>query len=152
MFRQGGRDRSTSAFERRFQATRARSERKHERVSTISGSYPGGPKKPTLRSKKESERHAVIPGVSDLEQWARRAKVATQRRNRARRIKIGFACALLAAGGLGSYVGLSTHTTPEQLAEEERSKVRVPGELSDQANRLINELWKMEDMERAPRR
>lgn len=67
-------------------------------------------------------------------------------------IQVGFACALLAAGGVGGYVGLSAHTTPEQLAEEERSKAQAPGELSDQANRLINELWKMEDLERAPRR
>ncbi len=121
-------------------------------VITISGSYPGGPKKQTLRSKRESERHAVIPGVSDLEQWARQAKVEIRQRKRARRIKVGFVCALLVAGGVGGYVGLSTHTTPEQLAEEERSKAQAPGELSDQANRLINELWKMEDLERAPRR
>ena len=121
-------------------------------VSTISGSYPGGPKKQTLRSKKESERHATIPGASDLERWARHARVEIQRRKRARRIKVGFACALLAAGGVGGYVGLSTHTTPEQLAEEERAKVQNSSEFSDQANRLLNELWKMEDLERAPRR
>lgn len=120
-------------------------------LSSISGSYPGGPKKQTLRSKKERKSHPTIPGVNDLERWARDARVETERRNRARRIKVGLVCVLLAAGGVGGYVGLSAHTTPEQLAEKERSKARSRGEISDQADRLINELWKMEDLERAPR-
>lgn len=122
-------------------------------MDRISGSYPGGPKRDQLRTDDERGFSKPIPRVADLERGARDLNRRRMHRMRRERRMIAVGVALVASGASGMYIGLQTHQSSEELAQAEREKTR-PSELDmvKEANRLMSELWKMEDLERVPRR
>jgi len=49
----------------------------------------------------------------------------------------------------GAALGLATHTTPEALTDAMDTERARDAEISREVNRLLLELWKMEDVEAA---
>lgn len=122
-------------------------------MNRISGSYPGGPKREQLKTKEERGFSKWIPRVVDLERSAGRRSL--RHRNRARRTHLLAVVGLtLVVSGIGGmYMGLQAHKSSEDLARAEREKAR-PADIDlllGEADRLLNELWKMEDLERTGR-
>jgi len=59
---------------------------------------------------------------------------------------------VITAGALGYYLGVRSHTPVEQVLEARSgSSADVNALVSGEVNRMLIELWKMEDAERAPR-
>lgn len=117
----------------------------------IRRSYPASPsksgpdaepdparKRPHLRRAEEIEARA---------QDRRRTRVTERRR---RRIIIGFVVALAVAGGAGFWLGLQSHRTAAEIAAEEEAAREERGfDLAAESDRIMRELWLMEDLERA---
>jgi hypothetical protein len=79
-----------------------------------------------------------------------RARRSVERRRRARNVRLiwGFILSLVAAGGLGLALGLESHATPEELAAPAQGpRGPLDREISEQVNRTLLELWRMEDVE-----
>ena len=75
---------------------------------------------------------------------------ARTKKLRKRRLLIGLVTFLVVGVGMGAYIGLQSRKTAEELAEQEAEGSEV--DIKKEADRLLNELWRMEDLERAPRR
>ena len=118
----------------------------------ISGSYPGGPSRD--RSEVDERADKRLDDLSSVEEIeARRGAgiVRTRGRRRRKRAVIGLAASIVIAGGAGVWMGLRSHRTAEELAAEQRAQAEAEFNLRRESDRLINELWKMEDLERAGR-
>ncbi len=63
---------------------------------------------------------------------------------------IGLVASLIIAAGVGTYLGLQSKKTAEELAQQEMEESE--SDTNKELDRLLNELWKMEDLERAPKR
>ena len=109
------------------------------------GTYLGGPQ--GAASVKEMRRPPRLMGVEEIEE--RIASRASQhgRRNRRKRLVLAFLLGISAAGGLGLILGHSTHTTPEEVAEALEVKRNPDSGISEEINRALLELWRMEEVE-----
>ncbi len=123
-------------------------------MDRISGAYPGGP------TRHEEPGHAELDEpprtIRSGEDQARRAGLrgrdARLRRRRIRAV-VGVSVTLLLSAAVGIYWGFSTVRASDELVEWEVGGVNKPdAELSREVGRLIDELWKMEELERLPRR
>ncbi len=120
-------------------------------LNRFSGGYPGGP-----RRHAEKEESGEPPGFEirhgeSIEASAMTRALSRSKRRRRRRLVIGLLTSLLLASSVGVYVGIrGNRRTAEELAQEQMMDGRTV--LEQEADRLINELWKMEGLERAPRR
>ena len=120
-------------------------------MGRIRGSYPGGPR----RDAGERDDDGLGPRVAKLESAeeidARWGRAATGRRlrTRQRRAWAILAAAVLLAGGTGLYFGFRSHRTSEQLTDEREAARRneLTDRLSQETNRMLIELWRMEDVE-----
>lgn len=73
-------------------------------------------------------------------------ELKTRRRRRSKLIAI--AVAVVVAGVAGVYLGLQAIVTPEELAEQARTEAEA-SELNDIVGDVMDELWRMEDVEAA---
>ncbi len=110
-------------------------------------SYPGGP---TVSGADSTKSTRQLKSGEDVEAYRELFAWRGRRSRRGRRLRVGVAAAVLIATLGGVYLGLATHRSAEQLADAVRSEGASP-HLTQEADRLMNELWKMEDMERHPR-
>ena len=111
----------------------------------IRGTFPGGPRRkdpapvrtkaPRLRRVREIEASVAKRGFDHI------------RRRRRRRVFTGFVFALTVAGGLGTVIGLRSHTTSEELVAAGAGREVPEMDISQDLNRTLLELWKMEDVE-----
>lgn len=122
-------------------------------MSRISGPYPGGPRRPS----EEPDDHEPVRVGSGEEVESRlqdRSRRERERRKR-RRIVVGLVAFFLVAGGIGTWIGLRSLRTAEEIAAEEEAREQeesgIEGVLRQERNRILRELWKMEDLERLPR-
>ena len=118
----------------------------------ISGSYPGGPSRD--RSDVDERADKRLDDLSSVEEIeARRGAGILRARGRRRRKRalIGIAASIVIAGGTGTWMGLRSHQTADELAAEQRAQAETQFNIRRESDRLINELWKMEDLERAGR-
>jgi hypothetical protein len=90
--------------------------------------------------------------VSEIEgRWARGSQ-RFRRKARRKRVIWGLVLSVLISGTVGVYLGYSSHRTDAELADELRqARTPVPSDLESQADRLINEMWKSEALEKTPR-
>lgn len=109
------------------------------------GIYPGGPHGTAFAS--QSQRPAYLPRVEEMEERKDRHFVRRVRRARRNRLAIGLALAVSVAGAFGFAIGKSSHTTAEGLMEAMEVEQDQASWLSDEINRTLLELWKMEDVE-----
>lgn len=117
----------------------------------IRRSYPGGPSKSGADAEPDAARKRPhLRRAEEIEARAqdrRRTRVAERRR---RRIIIGFVVALVVAGGAGFWLGLQSHRTAAEIAAEEEAAREERGfDLGAESDRIMRELWLMEDLERA---
>jgi D-serine deaminase-like pyridoxal phosphate-dependent protein len=121
-------------------------------MSKLRGSYPGGPRRgrdAPAEGDDSSSRARSLESAEEID--ARMGRAAARRRADKKRKRAWsiFAAALLLAGGAGLYLGFLTHRTSEQLTDEREAERQ--GDLSDQitseTNRMLMELWRMEDVE-----
>ena len=121
-------------------------------MGRIRGSYPGGPRRPGGTSEDDGDsgsRGRTLKSAQEID--ARRDRSVARRRSEMKRRRVWaiFAGALLLAGGAGLYMGFRTHRTTEQLTDE-REAERQGGfadQISSETNRMLMELWRMEDVE-----
>ena len=118
----------------------------------ISGSYPGGPSRDRSEvDKRADKRLNDLASVEQIETRRGTDEVRTRGRRRRKRLIIGLVVSILVAGSGGVFIGLQSHRTAEELAAEQRAQAEAEFNLRRESDRLINELWKMEDLERAGR-
>jgi hypothetical protein len=116
-------------------------------MSKLPGSYPGGPRREDKADLESRGRNLASAEEFD----ARRGRAASRRwaEKKKRRAWAVLTAAILLAGGTGLFLGFLTHRTTEQLSEEREAERQ--GGLSDQitseTNRMLMELWRMEDVE-----
>lgn len=112
----------------------------------IRGAFPGGPSHTELGAPAATPPH--LARVAELEAAVARRRRARTAKGRRRRVTVGVLATLAASLGLGIALGRASHASAAQLhAEAER---RMADDLvSAQVNRVLLELWKMEDVEAA---
>ena len=80
---------------------------------------------------------------------ASRIRAGKRKRNR---LILVLLVSVVTAGGGGLWVGLERHRTAEEGAQDmELNSTILQTELDKQADRIINEMWKTEALERIPR-
>ena len=111
----------------------------------ILGSFPGGPRR---RGPSEEPVPSVrLHRVEEIEAGIARRRLVLNRKRRRRRTVGGMVFALSLAGAAGLLVGLlSTSSAEELTAAQMESQSRERGASQD-LNRALLELWKMEDLE-----
>ena len=119
-----------------------------EREPRIGGSYPGGPSR---QGRGEERGEPRLERVDEIEERMSRARGRAARDRRARRIRIGFVLALCVAAGTGLALGLMSDRSTEDIAREREEERMQSRDVSQEVNRVLLELWKMEDLERVQR-
>ncbi len=114
-------------------------------MSQAIGIYPGGPHR--AASVKEMQRPPRLMRVEEIEKRIARRSIRHGRRKRRNRLVLALLLGASAAAGLGLILGYSTHTTAKELTDALRVK-RNPGSgISEEINRGLRELWRMEEVE-----
>lgn len=119
----------------------------------IGGPFPGGPRRPSDVEADDAYRRTRVGSGEDVEAARDRWVQERKAERRKRRLLIGALAFLIAAGGVGVWVGLDAVKSAEELVqEEERAREGGAGGIIErERERILQELWKMEDIERAPR-
>ena len=118
-------------------------------MSKIAGGYPGGPPHHDPQAQGADSRGPELRGGETVEASVVRHATGRTKKLRKRRLLIGLVTFLVVGVGMGAYIGLQSRKTAEELAEQEAEGSEV--DIKKEADRLLNELWRMEDLERAPR-
>ena len=116
-------------------------------MSRMQGMFPGGPRH---RGATSEPPDTLRPGEEVEAAITDHALDAKARRKRRSMLIALVAIGILALTG-GIYMGMRAQITAEQLAEEQREEGEA-GELDDVARRVLNELWRMEEIEAARNR
>ncbi len=120
-------------------------------MSKISGMFPGGPKRPGDANKDGDQTETPLRSGQDVEERIARGVGELKVRRRRRSTVIILAVAVVVAGVVGVYVGSQALVTPEELTEQARAE-REASELDDIAREVMDELWRMEEVEAARNR
>lgn len=121
-------------------------------MGQISGRYPGGPTRDRPQvDKKAAKGLDDLATVEEIEARRERDTTRIRVRRRRRRMVFGVVVCVVVAGGAGIWIGLRSHRTAEEIAAERRQQAAEEFDLRRTSDRLINELWKMEDLERQVR-
>lgn len=118
-------------------------------MSGFGGRYPGGPRRRDGDEDPVPRPH--LEGVDEIEDRRARSSTRYSTKRRARRVRIGFLVAILVSGGIGLALGYLSHQTPEDLAREQERARAESFDASQEVNRVLLELWKMEDLEKLDR-
>ena len=122
-------------------------------MSEMRGRYPGGPSRRTDPDDATPRRGKVhLATVEELEARAAEGSQARKGQSKRRRILVGVVVSVALALALGGYLGFSSHRTGEELASEmEGAQEQVEkSDMDRQMDRLIDEMWKTEALEKGP--
>ncbi len=96
-------------------------------------------------------RKVRLDSVETIEARAAAGAQARRRKQRKRRLALGIVFSIAVAAAIGGWLGLQSHRTDQEIAEGIRGQARgVEFDLNKQADRLINEIWKTEALEKLP--
>ena len=109
------------------------------------GIYPGGPH--GTASVKKMQRPPRLMRVEEIEKRIARRSIRHGRRKRRNRLVLALLLGVSAAGGLGLILGRSAHTSAEELTEALEVKQKPGSDISEEINRALLELWRMEEVE-----
>ncbi len=112
------------------------------------GRYPGGPSRDPDGKKGEGRRTPDLPATEELERRAQEKGVRQRRRKRRKRILTGFLVVLLAAAGVGLWVGIQAHRTSEEMVQEREGQ--TPTTSPDQQERMLQELLRQPQSQAEP--
>lgn len=112
-------------------------------MDSIRGVFPGGPRR--RRSDEGPSRRPAT--LAELSVQADRRRLARRERRRARRRRTGIVLALVGSAAVGFALGHQSHASPDSLRAELESANALDGAVSREVNRVLLELWKMEDVE-----
>ncbi len=115
-------------------------------MNQIHGMFPGGPMRPGDANQDGDQAETRLRSGEDVEAGIAAGQVELKARRRRRSTVIVLAVAVLVAGAAGVYVGLQALVTPEELAEQARTEEEA-SELDEIVDRVMDELWRMEDVE-----
>ena len=121
-------------------------------MSRIRGSYPGGPGRESGDTGDAPRRTRRLRSAEEIDARIGSAVRVRHERSRRRRAWSVLAAAIVAAGGAGLYLGFRAHRSAEQLtSEREAERTPPPFDITRETNRMLIELWRMEDVERQDR-
>ena len=80
-----------------------------------------------------------------------RRRVEKVRTRRRKRLAMGFGAALAIAAAAGFWMGYQANQTSEDIAAEQRQANEEGLDITRERNIILEQLWLMEDLERAPR-
>lgn len=109
----------------------------------VGSSYPGGPKRSS-----EDASPSRLWSTEDLEARGRQKVIRSRRAKKKRALLLVGAVSALAAGAFGYFLGIEARVEPPSQDAAETSADQT---MNQQINRLMLELWKMEDLERQGR-
>ena len=111
------------------------------------GTFPGGPRKSVVATERNAPTR--LASVQQIEEQAARSYTRRGSGRRRKRLFYGFLSAVAVSGALGLYMGLQSHTTLEEVRAAEAAAAKRPaaGEFSNELNKAMAELWRMEDVE-----
>lgn len=117
----------------------------------ISGSYPGGPRRPSNREGDAGPtRLETLEERADRDAFRRQARTGRRRR---RRWVIGLGASMVVAGGVGFLLGHQATRESEELAAERQeaaSRTGLEDMMHGEATRVIQQMWLSEIMEHPP--
>lgn len=122
-------------------------------MSELRGRYPGGPSRnPSDDDALQPRPRRELPTVEEIEARAAAGSQLFRFRRRRRRVAFGLALSVLLSAVVGIWLGWQSHRTDQELARELRKQaVEADFDLNREADRLINEIWKTEALEKRPR-
>jgi hypothetical protein len=85
--------------------------------------------------------------VADIEESISRRRLHAARRRRSVRVRVGLAAVVALAFAIGAVLGRRSHTTAAELTEAREAARTRDLDISQEVNRTLLELWKMEDVE-----
>lgn len=117
----------------------------------IRGSFPGGPRKKVPASERTSAPR--LERVEDIEERRAQSRVRRERSRRGKRTLYVFLGSVVVSGGVGVYLGSQNATSLDEIRASQQEEVGADDaaaemtEISAEINRVLLELWKMEDVE-----
>ena len=123
-------------------------------MGQISGAYPGGPRKRDEEEDRSAPRRRPdLSRAEDIEGRLHDRHRAAVRRRRRKRLLAGFLVAIVIAGVAGFWLGTQSNRTSEEIAAEQNGRSGQQGlDITRERNTILQQLWLMEDLERARRR
>ncbi len=115
----------------------------------IGGSYPGGPSRKEEGRAGDGGRRPDLTRAEDIEARAQDGHRARVRKRRRKRVAVGFVVAVVVAAAAGFWMGVESHRTADEIAAEEEQRQRSGFDFGAESDRLLQQLWLMEDLERA---
>lgn len=121
-------------------------------MTPMPGRYPGGPTRAGSESREAEEPRKVrLATVQEFETRVTSSSMKMKKKARHRRLVVGFFFSLIVAVVVGSYIGISSHRTEEEVAREmEGEAPPSKADMEKQMDRLIDEMWKSEALEKGP--
>ena len=118
----------------------------------ISGSFPGGPRKRVAAAERTSAPR--LRRVEDIEELAVGQHIRRTRDRRRKRVFYAVLVSVAISGATGWYLGIQNQSSLEEVRAQMAAQRATEsggdmGDLSSEVNRVMLELWKMEDVEYA---
>jgi len=122
-------------------------------MSGLRGRYPGGPSRRADPDDDTPHRGKVhLASVAEIEAKAAAGALHRRGQSRKKRLYIGLTVSVALALALGGYIGFSSHRTADELVQEMEGAATKAGksDLDRQMDRMIDEMWKSEALEKGP--
>ncbi len=117
----------------------------------IRGSWPGGPRRDG--EPQERTRPPQLQRVEEIEARSASRLLRVRRGARTKRLVLGVAFFSVIALAFGWVLGLRSHTTLEEMqSAQSQQRAARDADMTSEINRVMLELWKMEDVEYARNR
>ncbi len=118
-------------------------------MAKIAGRYPGGPRREPLVALADRPPPRLST-VAQIEERKARGAVRHVRKRRRKRVLAGLVGVVFAAIAVGGWVGWKSHKSSEDITAELETDADGGFDLENERDRILRELWKMEEMERLP--